>query len=136
MIEETTMSDNVQAVQEIYAAFGRGDIEFILNQLADDVEWLSIGPAELPHAGTWHGRDGVLKFFQAVGDNFVFDSFEPQEYIASGDNVVVLGAENVHGKHTGRATVNKWTMLFTLADGKVTRYRNAFDTAAMLSILR
>lgn len=29
----------IETVQQIYAAFGRGDVPFILSQLADDVEW-------------------------------------------------------------------------------------------------
>jgi uncharacterized protein len=31
--------ENVQLVQEIYAAFGRGDIPAALDALAHDVEW-------------------------------------------------------------------------------------------------
>ena len=30
---------NLQTVQDIYAAFGRGDIPAILDELADDVRW-------------------------------------------------------------------------------------------------
>jgi ketosteroid isomerase-like protein len=30
---------NIQAVQQLYEAYGQGDIETILQALADDVEW-------------------------------------------------------------------------------------------------
>jgi ketosteroid isomerase-like protein len=30
---------NIQTVQEIYAAFGRGDIEFIVAHLDENVNW-------------------------------------------------------------------------------------------------
>lgn len=36
--KEMTMAP-IETVQQIYAAFGRGDVPFILSQLADDVEW-------------------------------------------------------------------------------------------------
>ena len=33
------MADNVGTVGDIYAAFGRGDVPWILEHLADDVSW-------------------------------------------------------------------------------------------------
>ena len=29
----------IETVQSVYEAFGRGDIDFILDQLTDDVDW-------------------------------------------------------------------------------------------------
>jgi ketosteroid isomerase-like protein len=34
-------SDNVALVGRIYEAFGRGDIAYILDQLTDDVRWVT-----------------------------------------------------------------------------------------------
>jgi uncharacterized protein len=42
----------IQTVQAIYEAFGRGDIEFILNQLTDDVNWASCPDSNI---APWHG---------------------------------------------------------------------------------
>ena len=127
------MSNNVQAVQEIFAAFGRGDVQFILDQLADDVEWVSFGPPEIPHAGARRGKSGALEFFQATGAQD-YEGFEPREFLDAGDNVVVLGTERIRAKSTGRVTDNEFAIIFTFADGIVTRFRCYEDTAALVSI--
>lgn len=54
---------NLQTVQDIYAAFWRGDIPFILNALAEDVEWHEPPGGEAPFKGTYRGREGVGQFF-------------------------------------------------------------------------
>jgi len=52
------MSDLVQTVKEMYAAFGRGDVPGIMRHVADDVSWNSEGPAEMVFTGIRHFRHG------------------------------------------------------------------------------
>jgi hypothetical protein len=58
-----TEQENVQLVHELYAAFGRGDVPAILDQLTDDVVWYDPGAPEVPHAGRYRGREGVGSLF-------------------------------------------------------------------------
>jgi ketosteroid isomerase-like protein len=37
------MSDHLASVQEIYAAFGRGDIDVMLERLSEDIRWENWG---------------------------------------------------------------------------------------------
>ena len=48
------MSDrtNVDVVQRLYEAVGRGDIPALLDLLADDVEWSLQGPSVIPWAAS------------------------------------------------------------------------------------
>ena len=46
-------SRNVQAVQDIYAAFGRGDIPGIVERLAPDVTWRCHYDPVVPFAGAF-----------------------------------------------------------------------------------
>lgn len=58
------MSDqNVQVVKNAYAAFGRGDIQTILNNLTHDVEWVLPGEGEIPQAGVYDGKKGSAVSF-------------------------------------------------------------------------
>jgi hypothetical protein len=41
-----TEQENLQAIQSMYAAFARGDIQAVLDGLTDDVEWILPGPTE------------------------------------------------------------------------------------------
>jgi uncharacterized protein len=59
--------DNATLVRTVYDAFGRGDIQYILDRITDDVEWVNEGPEEIPYAGVYSGRGEVPRFFQALG---------------------------------------------------------------------
>ena len=128
---------NVQIVQQGYAAFGRGDVPALLEMLTDDVEWVGAGSAEaLPWAGRRRGREQVGQFFQALGGTLEFESFQPRQFIAQGDAVVVLGTERVRVRSNGRVVDTDWAMVFTLRDGKIARFRDYHDTAPMQAALR
>ena len=128
--------ENVQAVQQMYTAFGRSDISALLNGLADDVNWQVAGPADIPVCGTRSGREEVAQFFTALGATLETQQFEPQEFIAQGDKVVVLGHERHRVKSTGRTYEGDWVQVFTLRDGKVVRYREYVDTSALVAAFR
>jgi ketosteroid isomerase-like protein len=61
-----------------------------------------------------------------------FEAFEPREYVATGDRVVVLGFARATVKATGRAFDNDWAMAWTLADGQVDDFQVYEDTAREL----
>ncbi len=119
---------NVQVVEGMFAALERGDIQGVLDRLSDDIEWRIAGPSELPYAGVHRGRDEVAKFFEAFGREAEFEVFEPWEFIAKANKVVVLGHERQRIKDSGRVVETDWAMLFVLHDGRITRFRNFVDS--------
>jgi uncharacterized protein len=131
-----TAEANVQAVQELYAAFGRGDIETVLDGFAEDVEWVIPGPADIPFAGQRHGREQVAQFFRELEQAEEIQEFEPQEYIAQADKVVVLGHYRARIKSTGRTVEGDWAHVLTLKQGRVARFREFTDTATMAAAYR
>ena len=124
---------NVQLIREAYAAFQRGDIQSILRSLSGDVEWVA-APVE-PVAGTYRGPNEVAKFFERVKETAEYTHFEPREYIAKGDRVVVLGRYVGKARATGRTYDCEWTMVFTVTDGKVSRFQEYTDTATIAAAL-
>jgi hypothetical protein len=124
---------NVELVRELYAAFLRNDLPSVLSGLTDDVEWTWNGPGEVPFAGTHRGPDAVAKWFEVIGDTVEFHQFEPRdfEFVAQDDTVVVLGFERDTAKPTGRAFDHHWVQFFTIRDGKIARFRQFPDTAAV-----
>ena len=122
---------NTRVVQDAFAAFQRGDRESVLEALADDVEWSAPGPPEVPYAGTYRGREGVARFLATLDAALEYERWEPQEFVAQGDTVVVVGEERWRAKPTGKVADNPWVIVVTLRDGKVVRSRNYEDTAAV-----
>jgi ketosteroid isomerase-like protein len=128
--------DNERVVREMYAALARGDVPGVLDRLAEDIEWKIAGPSELPYAGLHRGRDEVARFFETFGRAAEFEVFEPQEYFARGDKVVVLGRERQRVKATGRVVETEWAMVFTVSGGKIARFHNFVDTHAVAAAHR
>ena len=127
------MSDksNLEIIQEAYAAFGRGDIPAVLSIEDPNTELEIAGPKEIPWAGSFRGHDGAKKYFAAIEAGAEFEAFEPRTFLAQGENVVVLGFEKVRSKRTGRSYENHWVHAFTLADGKIVKFREYCDTATV-----
>jgi len=125
--------DNVRLVQNAYDAFQRGDIEGLLQLVADDVEWITPGPSDIMlAAGHRRGREGVAEFFSSLSSQEDVELFEPKEYVAQGDKVVVICSYRGRVKATGRSAETDLVHVFDIKDGKVQRFREFYDTAAVL----
>jgi ketosteroid isomerase-like protein len=126
--------DNVKIAQEGYAAFGRGDIPAILELLTDDIEWIEPGPPDvIPAAGTYRGKEDVGRFFATLSESVDIHRFEPHEFIAQGDHVVVLIHSESTVKRTGRAVTDHLAQVWTFEGGKVARFEIFSDTAAVVA---
>ena len=121
--------DNLRIVQEGYADFARGDVQTLLGKFADDIEWVIPGSKNNPLAGTYKGRNRVAEFFKLLSDLTEISTFEPREFVAQGDKVVVLGRETGRVKSTGRGFQSDWAMAFTLRNGKIVKFQEYTDTA-------
>ncbi len=124
------VQENVQVVKEGFAAFSRGDIPGLLALLSDNVEWVTPGSG-MPLAGTYRGHEGVANFFQKLAQETDILDFQPREFVAEGDRVLVVGWERGKIKATNRTFELDWIMAFTVRDGKVTQFREYTDTQAL-----
>jgi ketosteroid isomerase-like protein len=129
----TQEAQNTQVVQNAYAAFARGDVQAILDSLADDIDWNPVygaGP-HVPMAGHRTGKDAVRGFFKLVADHMHFSTFEPREFIAQGDNVVTLGHYIGKSGTTGKSFASDFAMVFTLRHGTIVRFQEFTDSAQL-----
>ncbi|MES2939393.1 MAG: nuclear transport factor 2 family protein [Pseudomonadota bacterium] len=125
--------DNVGVVKHMYASFHRGDIDAVLATFSDDIDWLQSGPPDtFPFAGPFHGRNGMLDYFKGLKEALDIQEFVEVEFIGHEDRVIVFGTEKGVVKPTGGAYRYDWTHVFTMRDGKVVKYRDYYDTAAVL----
>ena len=115
-------------VAGIYEAFGKGDVPFILDNLADDVRWEdwennSAQQAGLPSMAARMGKQDVIGFFQVaagmgIKDFRVLNLMEGENQVA----VEVFIETNSYRDEE----IHLWT--FNMA-GKVVRLRHYVDTA-------
>jgi ketosteroid isomerase-like protein len=124
------MGESAAIVQQIYAAFGRQDVPAILNLTAEDVDFEFVGSPGLGYAGNRRSQAEVAEFFAGVARLDDIHVFEPREFIEADGNVTVLGWEKSTARDTGEDYETEWAHVFTVKDGKVTRWRGFFNTAA------
>lgn len=122
---------NIGIVQSAYDCFRRGDIPALLDLLSPDVSWELPAIEGVSTSGKRKGRDQVSQFFAELAANEDVQSFEPSEFVAQGNTVVSLGHYTFLVKATGRTYSSAWAHVFTVDDGKVTRFRELMDTAAI-----
>lgn len=123
--------ENTQLVMQAYDKFKNGDIPGLMNLFSEDIEWILDRVENVPFSGARHGRAEVGQFFSALDESQHPLQFEPQEYIAQGDKVVALGHYTWTVKQTDRVFESDWAEVFTVRDGKITRFREYADTAAV-----
>ncbi len=133
----TTTADrtaaNLATVQEIYAAFGRGDFPAILDLIAGDCRWEawadnSAQRAGVPYLQPQIGPSGVGEFFAAVAELEIHE-FEVLECIAGRDQVaaeILIEASTPGGGRFRDEELHLWTLG---ADGRIVRLRHYIDTA-------
>jgi ketosteroid isomerase-like protein len=126
----TVTSTALELVQSMYAAFGRGDVGYLLEQLSPDCQWVAPGEG-VPSAGTYVGA-GAEAFFEKLATSEEFTAFEPREFFVKGDDVIALGHEACKSKLTGKTAATNFAMLFRVREGKVYYFEVFYDTAAYL----
>ena len=122
---------NAETVQEAYNNFNTGNIQALLDQMSDNVTWELPEIEGVPLAGKRTGRDGVKEFFETLSRDQDVLEFEPIESLAQGDKVVSLGHYKWRVKGTGREYASNFVHVFTVRNGKITGFREHFDTAAV-----
>jgi uncharacterized protein len=124
-------SQNVELVQRAYSAFKRADTPGVLETLSEDVDWFIPGPEGIiPFAGRRRGPQQVAEFFRKLAESQIAELFEPLDFIDGQDKVIVLGTQRWRVKSTGRIYNDDWVHVFTIANGKITKFQEYHDTAA------
>ena len=121
----------IETVQQIYAAFGRGDVPAILQHLAEDVEWeYATAPNPIPWLQPLSGRDQVPRFFEALFAHVEITHFEVTKIFGDADTVVDLVTLHYTARATGRQVqeVDEVHIWHFNAAGQVQRFRHRADT--------
>ena len=129
----------IEATQRVYEAVGRGDVEAILAEVADDVDWVSVatnGSASVPWYGSYQGRVEVKRFFKEIGSNVQITEFSPLSFTSNDTDVMVALVWSITVHATGKSVTLPMQHWFRFADGKIVVVRTAEDseqTAAAFS---
>jgi uncharacterized protein len=124
-------AENVQVLRDGYAAFARQDVPAVLAAFDEGIQWNV--PGSLPFGGTFHGHEGVMRFFGKLAESWQDLSVEPEEFIDAGDTVVVVARDR--GTGVGGALETQTVHLWRMRDGKAVSFTEFTDTAKTLHAL-
>jgi ketosteroid isomerase-like protein len=133
MTAATTSTSKVETIQELYAAFARGDVPAILELVSEDVRWEHWADSFSHRAGvSWltprTGRDGVREFFEIIA-TFDVTEFSVLDVMAGERQVVaeiVIDAATPDGGRYRDEELHLWTFD---DDGLICGMRHYVDTA-------
>ena len=126
----------VLTVEAVYAALADGDLTAVLARLGDSVIWHEApgmpyeGPA--PYRGAHDVAEHVLGPITADIDQLTLTN---REVIGLGATVACLGAYAGTARRSGRRLDLPYLHVWTIADGRITEFRQYTDTAAYKAIL-
>jgi uncharacterized protein len=126
---------NKQLLRHVYAEISKGNVQPLLDRLADDVEWTIIGSTAL--SGTSRGKqeviDKLLKPIRArLADGPIV--FQPERFIAEGE-YVVMQAQGRATALSGKPYNNTYCIVCRIVDGKVKEMIDYVDTELITTAL-
>ena len=133
---EKSQQENLALVRQLYSAFARQEISVLLDVLSEDIDWLFYGPEEIPFAGHYRGHQEVAAFFAKALATSEFLRFEPRDFIAGTNTILVQGFEQVRAKSTGRVWETEWAHVFTIGGAKIIKLREYYDTSVIVAAFR
>ncbi|MFW2348974.1 nuclear transport factor 2 family protein [Qipengyuania sp.] len=118
-----------EVTEEVFTAFGEGDVDRIMSSLHERVRIEFYGPEVIPYAGYFDGKAKCRSFFETVLTSVDIHQFDPEEFICEGDKVVVTGHLNLTARSTGRTIASDFVHVITVADEKWLLFRDFMNTA-------
>ena len=129
---------NLQTINSIYEAFGKGNIPAIIDCIADNSEWElwadnSAQKAGVPWLQARKGKEGALEFFKIVGELRIKD-FRVLSIMSNENQVAVEFIIEADVPSTGGHYRDEEMHLWTFDEqGKVIRLRHYTDTAKQIT---
>ena len=112
---------NVETAKRAYAAFSSGDAAGAMENMADDLEWITPGNSAI--SGTVRGKQEVGALWAKFAEKGFTTS--PQYWLSDDERVVVLTQVTLAGERADAADV------LTFRDGKLVKFQTAGDTAML-----
>jgi ketosteroid isomerase-like protein len=130
-------SNNLALVQQAFAYFGKGDMDHLFSLMAPDICWVEPGtPEEIPYAGVFTGKEGVLQLMTVLAKSIKIIAFIPTDFIADDKHVVVTGTNEATVIATGKIYKTDWVYLFKIHDQKIQHIQVWMDTSAIAKAFR
>ena len=120
--------ENVDAFERFVHGFNRRDVEAMLEELDDGVEWRPAAPVALGGEATvYRGHAGTPDGIRDLHESFAELEIEISEIQQVGDRVVGIGRIRTRGKGSGVQSWSPFGAVMEFKNGKATQIRSYLD---------
>ncbi len=124
------MSKNsITVVEQYYAAIHAGDFEGLFNLMSPECTIEFYGPAVIPFAGIFRGKEKCRIFFNHVANDIQINEFRQDTFMTGEDEVAVTGYLDLQFLDTGRNYASDYVHVHSVHDGLLTRFRDFQNSA-------
>jgi ketosteroid isomerase-like protein len=118
-----------ERVVALYAALRLGQLDFVLNAVDDDIEFISYSPIEVfPFFGHRRGKAAMAEVIRQAHREFEFFTCEPIFMVLDTEGVAVILFIRVVHRMTGRSVQQAMAHFIRLRDGKIVELRQFMDS--------
>lgn len=118
-----TSDDIRKLVHDSYAAYDRGDGQFIANLFDDDIDWtLCCPPEALPMPNHVHGKAAVLDALKKIHDAVEVIHNRLELVMVDGDRAATICDQKARQRSTGRILRYKMAAFHRYRNGKLIEY--------------
>ena len=119
-----------EVIANLYEAFGRGDIPAVLGAMDPQIRWHEAeSNPYMPSGEPWVGPDAIVaELFVKLGEDWEGFTVTPTSFHDAGDVVCVEGRYTAEYHTTGRSIDAEFCHVWTLKDGRITRFKQYTDT--------
>jgi ketosteroid isomerase-like protein len=113
-------NESVDVLRRGFEALAAGGVEALLPFIDPDFV-ATVPPGLSVEPDTYRGPEGVRRYFDSFYEAVDEVRFEPEQFIARGDRVVVPTRVLVRGRGSGAEVTQRVTQVWTLRDGRAIR---------------
>jgi ketosteroid isomerase-like protein len=126
---------NVELIRRSIEAVNSGDVEWLIEHSAPDIEIRGTGVAGEPVL--YSGVAGIREYFRDMAETW--ESFEsvPEDIRESGDRVLVISSRRLRGRGSGIDIEDKLGLVYEMRDGlavRITGYRDPVEALAAMDL--
>jgi len=131
------LNNNLARAQAAYTAFALGDRNPFIELIGPNCRIDYFGdPTWLPWAGSYTGPEGFAEMLGRIGEALAIGEYRANEFLPSGDALVVLGIGRGTARNTSRPFEAHWAHYIHFDGERAIEFRIYNDTFALATAVR
>lgn len=130
--------NNVEIIQNLYAAFAKGDVPAVLQRFDPKIIWNEAENFPYADGNPYVGPQAVVEgVFARLGAEWEYWNLTDQTYYeATSGEIIVTGRYKAKNKITSKEINVQFVHMWTLHDGLVTKFQQYADTYQTIEAMK